>query len=100
MTPSGHSHRLVLPDDFADYAYEVEAKGVFTEARLRAGDRTFHLTFYDPVRLGQDIAAELSDGDLFLEPNLIVVRSVTVEEMRAAVDHLVRTGQLDTLVAG
>ena len=49
------SIKLTLPEDFEDYAWEAEAKGVFWDTSARIGDREVTVTFYDPVRLSQDI---------------------------------------------
>lgn len=89
------THKLVLPADFQDYAYEVEAKGWFAGASLQYKHRQFPLTFYDPTRLKQTIADELRDSPVFSEPNLLVVASVTESAMRNAVDHAVETGLVE-----
>ena len=75
-----------LPADFADYQWEVEAKGWFSEARLVVSGKRYRLNFYDPVRLGQTIEDGLQRDRAFFEPNLVVVQSVTRVNMeRAAV---------------
>jgi hypothetical protein len=73
--------RLVLPDDFADYAWEVEAKGVFWDVFLELGERRIPVTFYEPTRLAQDVEEELLSYSQVLLSHVIVVKKVTVEEM-------------------
>lgn len=76
---------LVLPEGWDDLAaFEVESKGWF-DALIVVGDREFDVSFYDPVRLAQDVEADLAAGEIFVVRNLIVVNRVTVEEMTRAV---------------
>jgi hypothetical protein len=78
---------LVLPRTFQDYAWEVEAKGVFWDALVRVGENSVAVTFYDPARLSQDLTEEL-DGRPSVELlRVLVVSSVTEERMRDAVDR-------------
>lgn len=84
---------LDLPADFADYEWEIEAKGWF-DARLIASGQQYVLHFYDPARLGQQIDDELRRQRFFCEPNLVVVQSVTRANMEHAARSLVESGQL------
>jgi len=88
---------LILPEDFDDYAWEVESKGVFWDVRLRYGGREFPLTFYEPHRLTQDVADQLEDSSFFFEQNLVIVRKVTREAMELAAQELVRAQRIDGL---
>lgn len=90
---------LELPADFNEYGWDVEAKGCFGGAQLSAAGKTYKLNFYDPVRLAQEIDAELRRGQIFFESNLVVVKSVTREEMEQAVNALLRAGRCGELVA-
>ena len=59
-----------------DQEYEYQAKGrLVLDVRINQQAHTF--TFYDPIRLQQDIAAELELGTSFYETNLVVLPSVT-----------------------
>jgi len=89
---------LELPADFADYEWEVEAKGWFSEARIVASGKQYRLTFYDPVRLGQEIESELGRDGAFFEPNLVIVQSVTRANMERAAALLARSGRAACLV--
>jgi len=60
--------------------------------------RRYSVTFYDPVRLAQDLATEKSAGAACIaEPGMIVVPEVTKENMRMAVEQLVGEGFFETL---
>lgn len=86
------SYSFALPLDFADYEWEVTAKGCFSEARVIVAGKQYRLNFYDAVRLGQEIESELENGGVFFEPNLVVVRSVTKAAMERAAEQLVQSG--------
>jgi hypothetical protein len=90
---------LVFPAGFDDYASEVEAKGWFADATLTIVGKKYRMCFYDPVRLSQEIEAELQRGKLFFEANLVVVQSVTRQNMESAVAALIRSGNVSALVA-
>lgn len=79
---------LKLPDDFEEYAWEVEAKGVFWDARVAVDGLELPVIFYDPARLAQDIEEDVGAQRSFAVRNLIVVRRVTIEEMTGAVSAL------------
>ena len=78
---------LSLPADFRDHAWEVEAKGVYWDVSVRIGDRVATVTFYDPVRLSQDIAEELGQRHCAELRRVLVVPHVTEEQMRMAVER-------------
>ncbi len=76
---------LVLPEDFLEYAWEVEAKGVFWGGSVELASRRFGVTFYDPVRLEQDVRDEVASGRPVAISRLLVIARLTVAEMEAAV---------------
>jgi hypothetical protein len=86
-----------LPEDFEDYAWEVESKGVFWDVLLRYGRREYSLTFYEPRRLVQDVTDQLKIEPIFFMENLVVVPKVTREAMEVAVRELVRKKTIDRL---
>jgi hypothetical protein len=90
---------FVLPADFDDYEWEVKAKGWFSEARMSVSGKTYRLSFYDAVRLGQEIESELQRGSVFFEPNLVVIQAVTRSDMERAAELLVQSGHVASLVA-
>jgi hypothetical protein len=92
-------HLLDFPEGYEEYACEVESKGWFGDARLSFSGRRYRLNFYDPVRLAQEIESELQRGRCFLEPNLVVVRSLTRPNMEAAAAQLIELGSVSLLIA-
>lgn len=90
---------LVFPEGFDDYAFEVESKGWFAGATFAFLGKKRRMTFYDPFRLRQDIEEELQGGRFFFEPNLVVVPSVTRENMEKAVKALIQSGDVSALSA-
>jgi len=92
-------YSLNFPNEFDDYAGEVESKGCFSEARLVLLGRRYRVNFYDPVRLAQEIESALHRGTVFCEPKVVVVRSVTRENMERAAAEVVRSGSVASLIA-
>ena len=90
---------LVLPRDFSDYEWEVTAKGWFSEGQLSFSGKHYRLNFYDRGRLNQQIESELQGGNVFFEPNLLVINSVTRAEMERATEFLVQSGLTRFLIA-
>jgi hypothetical protein len=77
------------PDDFDEYAWEVEARGWFEGVVVEWNGRHLRPVFYDPVRLGQEIADAFAQGKAyFRESNLIVVQATTRNHMQTAVENL------------
>lgn len=94
------TYSFALPADFADYEWEVSAKGWFSEALITIAEKQYRVTFYDAVRLSQEIESALENNTLFFEPNLVVVRSVTRAEMERAAEQLVHAGLVSSFVSG
>lgn len=89
--------KLRLPSDFDESLWA--SKGYVRDVELSVGDQVYRLTFYDPIRLAQDAAAETESGDFFFEQNLVVVAAVERDILYAAARWLVDTGQVHGLVA-
>lgn len=87
----------IFPEHFSDNEWEVESKGCFFGAQIVVSGRSYKLNFYDPVRLRQEIESEFSEGKVFFEKNLIVIKLVTRLEMEKAAESLVRSGRVDLL---
>jgi hypothetical protein len=83
------------PEDFdAREEYEMPLKGYFSGVTVELADGArYALFFYDPVRLGQDLAAAPRSGRAYLaEPNMVVVPEVTPAAIHEAIAGLVRDG--------
>ncbi|CCE02264.1 hypothetical protein [Bradyrhizobium sp. STM 3809] len=85
------------PADFADYEWEVTAKGWLT-LTITVSDQRYRLNVYDPARVGQEIQSDLERGRPFFEPNLVIVKSVTRVAIEQAVHELVRSGRAAELI--
>ena len=88
---------LKIPDDFADYQWEVEAKGFFGNVELIFEDNSFYISFYDHVRLMQEINDELSSNGLFFENNLIILEKVTKASMVESIEKLIKSRDIGDL---
>jgi hypothetical protein len=85
-------------DDYV--AFEIRSKGWHGGAVAELpGGKLYPLTFYDPVRLSQEMASAAEAGVPCLdEVALIVVPEVTEALMRASVQRLYKIGWFDHLV--
>jgi hypothetical protein len=82
-------------------AWEVEQKGWFegVVVILPNGLR-IPVSFWDPVRLSQDLETGLKFGEICLaEPGLIVLPKVTYEYMQKAIRQLFEKKYFDRLIA-
>ena len=94
--------KLVFAVDFDERtAFEVELKGWFEAVAVQLPNGAeIPLSFRDPVRLAQDLEAEVAAGKCCVaEPALIVVPAITRANMTAAVEQLYREGFFDRLMA-
>jgi hypothetical protein len=82
-------------------AWEVEQKGWFEGAvAVLPNGLEVTLSFWDPVRLSQEIndGARLGRA-CFAEPGLVIVPSVTLNHMQGAIKELAETKYFDRLIA-
>ena len=91
--------QIHLPDWFDELAaFHHEKKGWLANVPVTLDGHRYLVTFYDPVRLSQDIEEELKQKPVFFEPNLIVVPTVTEEDMQKALEVIVSEGRAIHLV--
>ena len=88
------TYRITYPDGFDDHAWEVESKGWYQGIVVIFEGKEYPITFYDAVRLSQDIAAELSARNFFVEPNLLVLKRIDRESIERTVQKIVDTGEI------
>src|SRR5262245_12049537 len=74
--------------------HEISRKGWYTGVVAELpGGKLYPLTFYDPVRLVQELEGEVERGrPCFGEPALVVVPEITEAALRASVEHLFLLG--------
>jgi len=79
--------------------WEIQQKGWFEHALVHLPDGSnVPVCFWDPVRLSQDLESDLKFGRSCIgEPGMIIIPQVTVENMKAAVEELYRSGYFDRL---
>lgn len=87
-------YKVIFPSDFDDYAWEIESKGCFNDVLLECQGKIYKLNFYDPIRLAQEIADELITQDVFIENNLLVIKSVDRLNMQNAIKYLIHSKKL------
>ena len=94
------TYTIQFPEHFDEYAPIIEAKGWLSEVRLCVDGQEYELTFFEPVRLGQEIESDISRAGMFFEPNVVVVPAITRDVIEHAAARLVKGGRLaDLLVA-
>ena len=74
--------------------FERPAKGWLANVKVETESGEFHtLTFYDPVRLEQDLKEEVKLGKYALiEQNLIVIPEVTKQNIESAINQAAEEG--------
>jgi hypothetical protein len=93
---------LVFSFEFDDRAaWEIEQKGWLEAVKVRLPDgKQIPICFYDPVRLSQELKAEITLGKSYLaEPGLIVPPKLTRDLMDSAVRELCSRGYFEYFVA-
>lgn len=81
-------------------AVESEQRGYFGQAivELPSGARV-KVCFYEPIRLNQDLETVQKSGEVCIgEPGLIIIPSVTLENMQRAIEQLFLEGYFDSFV--
>jgi hypothetical protein len=85
---------VVLPSDFDDHVWEIEANGWFAAASVEFDGLVTDFSFYDPSRIMQDIELALSTNRIFFEKNIVVVTIVNRDSIEASVKFLYESGEL------
>jgi hypothetical protein len=89
-----------FPPEFDDRAeYEMTQKGHLCGGEVELADgRRFPVTFFDPVRLSQDLEMTSRRGEAaFIEPALVVISEVTRDVILRTLPELVRQGFFEHL---
>jgi hypothetical protein len=86
-------YKIELPTDFDDYAWEVESKGWLNDIVVSFEGVRYRVVFYDPTRLAQDIDEDLEENAVFLESNILVVKTVNRNYMEKAIEFIAQTGK-------
>jgi hypothetical protein len=98
MSPTTDA-KLIFSVPFGEReAFEAEARGhlAYASVKLPSG-ALIPVMFWDAVRLAQDLETEAEQGRSFIaEPGMIVLTSVTLENMEQAVRRLYAEWFFDT----
>ena len=88
--PEGYDDRL---------AFETPSKGYLRDVMVQLEDGTrYKLFFIDPVRLEQDLQAEVAEGrEYYAEPGMVVLLEVTTEAIHKSISGLLREGFFHSL---
>lgn len=88
----GSDFTLCIPEYFNEAPWE--AKGYFVGAVLECQKRRYELTFYDSVRLSQDVCEDLESEGLFCLKNLVVVKKIEKHHLFNACEQLIKSKKL------
>ena len=91
-------YSLIWPDDFDSSSWLIESKGWFVGLEIVVEGKTLRPTFYDPVRLAQDVACEIDHAGVFAERCVVVVARVTRGTIESTIADLAETGELRRLM--
>jgi hypothetical protein len=86
-------YTLSFPDDFDDYEWDVLQKGWTGVIRAVTAAAAYDLVFFTPLRVADEAAFVLAQGETFWnEENLVVIAEVDRAHITAAVAGLARQG--------
>jgi hypothetical protein len=87
--------QIVYPARMDDYDWEMTRSKGWIEITVRWAEDEKAITFYDPVRLAQEVEAAVARQGYFAESAVIVVPAVTEEAVEAAVARLAQRRFVD-----
>ena len=93
-------YKIEFPKDYKENSliqFEAEAKGYLYGVLLTVNNIKYTLSFYDIIRLKQDVEEELEDNNYFFESNLIIVNRVKKEVIIKTIDRLVKKNEFKFL---
>lgn len=85
---------IKLPDDFNEYAWGIESKGCL-EIDIEIYSNVYTFNFYDPVRVNQTIQDDLDSSQFFFYENLVVLESITIENIEKFIQYVIDTPYLN-----
>jgi hypothetical protein len=95
MTANLNPFTVSFPEGYDDrLEFETPSKGYLRDVLVGLEDGTrYKLFFIDPVRLEQDLQADVADGrEYYGEPGMVVLPEVTTEAIRKSISGLLRDG--------
>lgn len=92
--------KIHFGEDFEERdAFEAAMRGYISHVTIETEEGTHYpVFFYDPIRLKQDLESGLSFGKPCIgEPGLIILPSVTIENIHTAIQYLWKQGYFSHL---
>ena len=86
--------KITFPERFDENEWEIEAKGYLLGVIVHHDGISYELNFYDPVRLQQDASVEIDLYHVFTVMNLVVIESLTRDQIEKAASVLADSGKL------
>lgn len=78
--------------------HEAISKGYRNDVFINVSNKLYNVRVYDIVRLQQDFESELEEYGYFsVEPNLVLVKEVSKEQIYLTITKLFRQGFFDNL---
>ena len=88
-----HGNNFVIVFDFSIddlFLMEIKSKGCILGILIKIKNKIeIKISFYDSIRLKQEIDDELNCDNFFYEANIVVIKEVTIEEILVAVENIV-----------
>ncbi|HEV3158234.1 MAG TPA: hypothetical protein VGZ00_12895 [Candidatus Baltobacteraceae bacterium] len=86
--PEDIEYTVYIPKYLDGYPWPKEGPGFLGDMAIRFSGKMFKLNIYDIVTLGKTCEGELDSSVCFTEPNLIVVKEITRENVFSAIDQI------------
>lgn len=92
------SYNIIFENNTEIAEYEAMNKGYRKDVIVIIDNKKYRLYITDIIRLHQDFDSEVEEGCMFQnEPNIIIVKEVTKEEIEKTIKNLVKEGFFDKL---
>jgi threonine synthase len=92
---------IYVSDDSELAEYEATSRGYRTDVFIRVNNNIHNVRVYSMIRLQQDFETEIdSYGFYSIEPNLVLVKDVSKEEIIATIKKLYEQKYFEELKAG
>lgn len=92
------SYRIIYEDNTEIAEYEAINKGYRKDVIVIVDDRKYKLYITDMDRLHQDFDSEIEDYGIYQnEPNTIIVKEVSKDEIEKTINNLISEGFFEKL---
>jgi hypothetical protein len=91
-----NNYTIIFPENYTNDEYiqlEAESKGYLRGVVVIINDVSYTITFYDSVRLRQDIEEELNFKKYFFESNLVIVECINKNYISEAINELIKNDE-------